>query len=113
MKPDSRRSFLKQLSLGAGLAGVGGAAFGAEEKIQGFDDTATTVQQGKVWQPVSDRKVRVGIAATLKWDCTATALTLWAFSALTKPGKVGPLQSYAQRQFMINFPKSILSYSTI
>ncbi len=61
MNADSRRSFLKQLSLGAGLAGVGGAAFAAEEKIQGFDETATTVQQGKVWQPVSDRKVRVGI----------------------------------------------------
>lgn len=61
MNADSRRSFLKQLSLGAGLAGVGGAAVGAEEKIQGFGDTATNVQQGKVWQPVSDRKVRVGI----------------------------------------------------
>ena len=61
MNADSRRSFLKRLSLGAGLAGVRGTAFAAEEKIQGFDDTATSVQQGKVWQPVSDRKVRVGI----------------------------------------------------
>ena len=57
----SRRSFLKHLSLGAGFAGASGFAFAAEEKIQGFDETATTVQTEKVWTPVSDRKVRFGI----------------------------------------------------
>lgn len=57
----SRRSFLKHLSLGAGLAGASGFAIAAEEKIQGFDETATTVQTEKVWTPVSDRKVRFGI----------------------------------------------------
>ncbi len=57
----SRRSFLKHLSLGAGFAGASGFAFAAEEKIQGFDETSTTVQTEKVWTPVSDRKIRFGI----------------------------------------------------
>ena len=58
----SRRSFLKQLSLGAGFAGATSFAFAAEEKpIQGFDETATTVQADKVWTPISDRKIRFGI----------------------------------------------------
>lgn len=61
MSSNSRRNFLKHLSLGAGFAGASGFAFAAEETIQGFDDTATTVQAEKVWTPVSDRKVRVGI----------------------------------------------------
>ena len=57
----SRRNFLKHLSLGAGFAGASGFAFAAEEKIQGFDETSTTVQTEKVWTPVSDRKIRMGI----------------------------------------------------
>jgi predicted dehydrogenase len=57
----SRRNFLKHLSLGAGFAGASGFAFGAEEKIQGFDETATKTQAEKVWTPKSDRKVRFGI----------------------------------------------------
>lgn len=61
MSSNSRRSFLKQLSLGAGLAGASGFAFAAEEKIQGFDETATKTQAEKVWTPKSDRKVRFGI----------------------------------------------------
>jgi len=61
MSNNSRRSFLKQLSLGAGFAGASGFAFGADDVIQGFDDTATTVQAERVWTPVSDRKIRVGI----------------------------------------------------
>jgi len=61
MGSNSRRNFLKHLSLGAGFAGATGFAFAAEQPIQGFDETATTVQADKTWQPVSDRKVRVGI----------------------------------------------------
>ena len=60
MQSNSRRSFLRQMSLGAGILGASGAV-AAEKPIQGFDETATTTQQGKVWQPISDRKVRVGI----------------------------------------------------
>ncbi len=57
-----RRSFLKQVSMGAGLAaGVGPLAAAEEKVIQGFDDTKTTQAKEKVWTPVSDRKVKVGI----------------------------------------------------
>jgi len=61
-KRSTRRSFLQQAAAGAGLAGVGRLAAADEEKpIQGFEDTGTTTQEGKVWQPVSERKIRVGI----------------------------------------------------
>lgn len=60
MASNSRRGFLRQLSMGAGVLGVG-SAFAAEKTIQGFDETETTVQENAVWQPVSDRKIRVGI----------------------------------------------------
>lgn len=61
MAHNSRRSFLRQLSMGAGLAGVSNMALAADKTIQGFDETDTNAQKDKVWQPVSDRKVRVGI----------------------------------------------------
>lgn len=61
MESHSRRRFLGQLSAGAGLAVLGGAAFAAEKPIQGFDETATTIRQDTVWTPVSERKIRVGI----------------------------------------------------
>lgn len=58
----SRRRFLDA----AGLAAATGAlcqANAAENKtIQGFDETQTGATQGKPWEPVSDRKIRVGIA---------------------------------------------------
>ncbi|MCF6286703.1 MAG: Gfo/Idh/MocA family oxidoreductase, partial [Candidatus Hydrogenedentes bacterium] len=60
MQSNSRRSFLRQLSLGAGIIGAG-SAFAAEKPIQGFEDTKTTLDKDKVWKPFSDRKVRVGI----------------------------------------------------
>lgn len=47
--------------MGAGLAGVSNMALAADKTIQGFDETDTNAQKDKVWQPVSDRKVRVGI----------------------------------------------------
>ena len=61
----NRRSFLN-----VGLAGaVGAASFASglakgQERpvIQGFDDTDTDVDESQVWRPVSDRKIRVGIA---------------------------------------------------
>ena len=33
-----------------------------QTEIQGFDETDSTRRQDKAWQPVSDRKIRVGIA---------------------------------------------------
>ena len=60
MQSNTRRTFLQQSLLGAGLTAATFAL--AEDKpIQGFDETDSTVQEGKVWQPISDRKVRVGI----------------------------------------------------
>ena len=61
MSTSSRRSFLRNVSLGAGLGGLTRFAAAEEAAIQGFEDTDSTVQADKVWQPVSDRKVRVGI----------------------------------------------------
>jgi len=63
MKSTSRRSFMKCAAAGAALAGISPLAASQEPQkpIQGFEKTETTTQAGKVWQPVSDRKVRVGI----------------------------------------------------
>ncbi len=67
MKHDSkhsRRSFLQHT---AALAGVGAVGFpailqAAEEKpIQGFEKIAEDQNASAGWQPVSDRKIRVGI----------------------------------------------------
>ncbi len=61
MDSTSRRSFLQKTAVGAGLAGFVHMAAADEEPIQGFDDTETTLQKGKKWEPVSDRKIRMGI----------------------------------------------------
>ncbi|MDB6028660.1 MAG: oxidoreductase domain protein [Verrucomicrobiales bacterium] len=60
----SRRSFL--LSTG-GLVGAASLAFqqvspAAEKPIQGFEKAAANASASEGWKPVSDRKVRVGIA---------------------------------------------------
>ncbi len=52
----SRRSFLKGAATGAGLLAVA-----ADKPIQGFEDTKTTTDASKTWQPISDRKIRMGI----------------------------------------------------
>ena len=64
MKPNkSRRTFLKTVAASTYVAGVSLQANAAQEKtIQGFDDTETTLQNDAVWRPVSERKIRVGIA---------------------------------------------------
>ena len=61
MESNSRRSFLKKTAVGTGLIGLSRLAVAEDKTIQGFDDTKTTTQKGKVWTPVSDRKIRVGI----------------------------------------------------
>ncbi len=61
MQSTSRRSFMRRAAAGAGLAGLTRVAAAEEKPIQGFEDTETTVQKDKVWEPVSDRKIRVGI----------------------------------------------------
>lgn len=61
-----RRDFLKVagLGVGAGMLGMSAHHVIAQDKkpkIQGFDDTGSGKEAGKVWTPVSDRKVRVGL----------------------------------------------------
>ncbi len=61
----SRREFLGNASVGA--IGLGVAAAGLnnaranEKNIQGFDETEAGNLQNAAWQPISDRKIRVGI----------------------------------------------------
>ena len=61
MRANSRRSFLIQLSLGAGIAGLANRALAGQEVIQGFDETRSNTRKDIEWQPVSDRKIRFGI----------------------------------------------------
>lgn len=56
MQPVSRRAFLQGATVGVGMA-----ALAADQPIQGFDDTQTNTQTDKAWEPVSERKIRVGI----------------------------------------------------
>ena len=73
--------------------------------IQGFADTDSTERQKEVWEPVSDRKIRMGIAGygvcrfgtafgfqhhpNVKWPPSATftptAALSWPPSAIAKP----------------------------
>jgi predicted dehydrogenase len=58
----TRRSFLQAVGLGAAALGLQQAARSEEKPIQGFEKAPTDPNASKGWTPVSDRKVRVGIA---------------------------------------------------
>ncbi len=60
--PTSRRSFLQSAGLGATALSIGAANFAAAQQIQGFEKQERKDNPKKVWQPVSDRKIRMGIA---------------------------------------------------
>jgi predicted dehydrogenase len=60
-KSSSRRSFLKGAGLGAAALGASSLGKGAEPKIQGFEKEKAGSQASGSWQPVSDRKIRMGI----------------------------------------------------
>lgn len=62
MAPISRRMFFKGAAAGAGAFALAGSAAGDEKPIQGFEDTDSNTDTRKPWQPISDRKIRVGIA---------------------------------------------------
>jgi len=60
--PFSRRDFFKGALLGAGAAALGATAQSAAPKIAGFDQTDAGKLKDVPWKPVSDRKIKVGIA---------------------------------------------------
>ena len=60
----NRRTFLNA-GLAATLGGAVSSFARAEDEkkvIQGFDDVETNIDESQVWTPVSDKKIRVGIA---------------------------------------------------
>ena len=59
--PSTRRTFLKHLGTGAAVVGLGVSAGAGETPIQGFEEQATAPDASKGWEPVSDRRIRVGI----------------------------------------------------
>lgn len=58
----SRRTFLRAVGLGAAALGLERAARAAEKPIQGFEKAPEDPNASKEWKPISDRKIRVGIA---------------------------------------------------
>jgi predicted dehydrogenase len=58
----TRRSFLQTASLGAAAVVLERTARGQEKAIQGFEAAPTAANASKGWKPVSDRKLRVGLA---------------------------------------------------
>jgi predicted dehydrogenase len=59
--PLKRRSFLQSLGLGAAALTFRPAGHAQEKVIQGFERGSEDPNASKDWQPVSDRKIRVGI----------------------------------------------------
>ncbi len=57
----SRRSFLKSAGLGAALWGLAARGRADEQQIQGFEKTERKGDEAKKWEPISDRKIRMGI----------------------------------------------------
>src|ERR1043166_4062146 len=58
----SRRSFVQSLALGSAAITSGNLMAAVNKVIQGFEETPTKNAPAKPWKPVSDRKIRVGIA---------------------------------------------------
>ena len=57
----SRRSFLQSCGLGAATWGLSASVVAQQQPIPGFEQAAPDPSVTKAWQPVSDRKIRVGI----------------------------------------------------
>jgi predicted dehydrogenase len=62
-KPTSRRAFLQATGLGAAALGLGGSALAQQPQapIPGFEEAPADPNASREWEPVSDRKIRVGI----------------------------------------------------
>ncbi len=61
-KPITRRSFVQAMGLGSAGLAMAASSQGAEKVIQGFEKAPVSADISKDWKPVSDRKVRVGLA---------------------------------------------------
>lgn len=62
LNPTTRRNFIQAAGLGAAALSFGGSAHAQDPKtIQGFDEVGWDVDPTIGWEPVSDRKIRVGI----------------------------------------------------
>ena len=60
----SRRSFVQSIGIGGGILGLSEAVLAGQQQpkvIQGFEEAPTSPDASKAWEPVSDRKIRVGI----------------------------------------------------
>lgn len=57
----TRRSFLASGTLGAGAFAATIAAGQETPNIAGFEKTETKIDASKTWQPISDRKIRMGL----------------------------------------------------
>jgi predicted dehydrogenase len=62
MSDSTRRSFLQGVGLGAAALGLNNTARAEEKPIQGFQKTAGAPDPSAGYKPISDRKIRVGIA---------------------------------------------------
>ncbi len=60
-KPASRRSFLASAGLGAAALGLASASGAEKPKIRGFEEEKADPNSAGRWEPVSDRKIRMGI----------------------------------------------------
>ncbi len=58
----TRRSFLQTLGLGSAALALPPAARSQQKVIQGFEQAPTDPNASKGWKPVSDRRIRVGLA---------------------------------------------------
>jgi predicted dehydrogenase len=61
MRELSKRSFLKTFGVAAAAMSLPGPGQAQERPIQGFEKGPEDQEASKNWQPISDRKVRVGI----------------------------------------------------
>ncbi|MBN2474039.1 MAG: Gfo/Idh/MocA family oxidoreductase [Pirellulales bacterium] len=60
-EPTSRRCFLKIAGLSAASLGAASVTGAGEPKIQGFEQQQPDQKTAGAWEPVSDRKIRMGI----------------------------------------------------
>jgi len=57
----TRRSLLQAIGFSAAALGLHGTALAKKKPIQGFEESPTDPEASKGWEPVSGRKIRVGI----------------------------------------------------